>query len=200
MIAVITGDIINSREGEVESWINALKDTLNKYGSEPQNWEIYRGDSFQVSLAPEKALLAAIHIKSTIKQTKTYDVRMAIGIGKEKYSSHKITESNGTAYVNSGECFEELKKYSLAIKSGNIKLDESLNIMFKLSLLTTDNWSSVVSKVIKAAIENPEKNQKDLAKLLNRSQSNISEAFKRGGYEEIINMNEFYVKNISQLC
>lgn len=199
MIAVITGDIINSRKGEVESWINDLKGTLNKYGSEPQNWEIYRGDSFQVSIAPEKALLAAIHIKSTIKQTKTYDARMAIGIGKEKYSTHKITESNGTAYVNSGECFEELKKYSLAIKSGNIKLDESLNIMIKLSLLTIDNWSSVVSKVIKAAIENPEKNQKYLAKLLNRSQSNISEALNRGGYEEIMNMNDFYVKSISKL-
>lgn len=200
MIAVITGDIINSSTGEVERWINALKDTLNKYGNEPQNWEIYRGDSFQVSLAPEKALLAAIHIKSTIKQTKTYDVRMAIGIGEETYRSHKITESNGTAYVNSGECFEGLKKYSLAIKSDSIELNEALNMMLKLSLLTTDNWSSVVSRVIKAAIEHPEKNQKNLAKLLNRSQSNISEAFKRGGYEEIINMNEFYVKNISKLC
>lgn len=199
MIAVITGDIINSRKGEVESWINLLKDTLNKYGSEPKDWEIYRGDSFQLSLNPEKALLAAIHIKSTIKQTKTYDVRIAIGIGEEKYSSRKITESNGTAYVYSGECFEALKKYSLAIKSGNKKVDDSLNTMFKLSLLTIDNWSSVVSKVIKVAIENPEKNQKNLAKLLNRSQSNISEAFKRGGYEEIINMNEFYIKNISQL-
>ena len=71
--------------------------------------------------------------------------------------------------------------------------------MFKLSLLTIDNWSRVVSKVIKTAIENPEKNQKDLAKLLKRSQSNISEALKRGGYEEIMNMNEYYVKNISQL-
>lgn len=90
------------------------------------------------------------------------------------------------------------EKYSLAIKSGNKELDESLNIMFKLSLLTTDNWSSVVSQVIKAAIENPEKNQKELAKLFNKSQSNISEAFKRGGYEEIMNMNEYYIKNSSQ--
>ncbi|MBB4119108.1 hypothetical protein GGR32_001404 [Mesonia hippocampi] len=199
MIAVLTGDIINSKKGEVEHWIKPLKNVLNKYGNEPQNWEIYRGDSFQLSLAPEKALLAAIHIKSTIKQTKTHDVRIAIGIGEENYSSDKITESNGIAYVNSGECFEELKKYSLAIKSGNVQLDESLNLMFKLSLLTTDNWSSVVSKVIKTAIEHPEKNQQDLAKLLGRSQSNISEAFKRGGYEEIMSMNEFYVKNISQL-
>tara|TARA_B110000305_G_C19373082_1_gene605540 strand:- start:790 stop:930 length:141 start_codon:yes stop_codon:yes gene_type:complete len=46
MIAVITGDIINSRKGEVERWIGPLKETLNRYGVEPKNWEIYRGDSF----------------------------------------------------------------------------------------------------------------------------------------------------------
>jgi hypothetical protein len=198
MIAVITGDIINSRKGKIESWINTLKATLNQYGSEPKNWEIYRGDSFQLSLSPEKALLAALHIKSTIKQTKTHDVRMAIGTGEEKYNSSKITESNGSAYINSGECFEELKKQTLAIKSNNEKLDESLNTMFNLSLLTTNNWSVTVSGVIKTAIENPKKNQKDLAKLLNKSQSSISEALKRGGFEEIMSMNEFYEKNISQ--
>lgn len=200
MIAVITGDIINSRKGEIESWIIPLKDTLNQYGMEPKNWEIYRGDSFQLSLGTEKAMLAALHIKSTIKRTREYDVRMAIGIGEEKYNSSKITESNGIAFINSGKCFEELKKHSLGIRTVNRKLDETLNIMIRLSLLTMDNWSKVVSEVIKAAIENPEKNQKDLAKLLNKSQSNISEAFKRGGYEEIMGMNEFYVKNISQSC
>ncbi|GAA4303910.1 SatD family protein [Aestuariibaculum suncheonense] len=199
MIAVITGDIINSRKGDIESWIAPLKETLNHYGNEPEHWEIYRGDSFQLVLAPEKALLAAIHIKSTIKQAKTRDVRMAIGIGEAKYNASKITESNGPAFVYSGECFEDLKKYTLALKSDYPAIDESLNIMLKLSLLTTNNWSSVVSKVIEAAIEHPEKNQQDLAKLLNRSQSNISEALKRGGYEEIMNMNAFYVKNISKL-
>lgn len=200
MIAVITGDIVNSRKGLVESWINPLKETLDKYGNEPKSWEIYRGDSFQMSLDLDKALLAAIHIKSTIKETKEYDVKMAIGIGEEKYSSDKITESNGTAYVHSGECFEELKKYSLGIKSHNPNFDDTINLMLKLALLTIDNWSSVVSKVIKTVIENPEKNQKHLANLLNRSQSNISEALKRGGYEEIMNMNEFYERNISRLC
>ncbi|WP_299157073.1 SatD family protein [uncultured Tenacibaculum sp.] len=197
MVAVLTGDIINSRKGDVEAWIHLLKETLNTYGKEPKDWEIFRGDSFQLALDPQKALLAAIHIKATIKQTKTYDVRIAIGIGEESYSSPKITEANGSAYVNSGECFESLKKHALAIKSTNTTLDNTLNTMFKLSLLVTDNWSSVVSKVIKAALENPEKNQKDLASLLNRSQSNISEALKRGGYDEIISMNEFYLKNIT---
>lgn len=198
MIAIITGDIINSRKGKVESWIDSLKEVLNQYGSEPKNWEIYRGDSFQLSLDPEKAILAAIHIKSTIRQTKTHDVRIAIGLGDEKYSASKITEANGSAYVNSGECFENMKKQTLAIKTTNKKLDQSLNIMLSLSLLTANNWSSTVSKVIKTAIENPEKNQKSLAKILDKSQSSISEALKRGGFEEVMSMNEFYKKNISQ--
>lgn len=198
MIAVITGDIINSRKGNVENWMTSLKEILNKYGEEPKSWEIYRGDSFQLLLPPEKALLVAIHIKSIIKKTKIYDVRIAIGIGSETYSSSKITESNGSAYINSGECFETLKKQTLAIKSESKDLDEILNTMFKLSLLTINSWTTVVSEVIQAAIEHPEKNQKDLAKLLNRSQSNISEALKRGGYDEIIKMNEFYIKNISK--
>lgn len=199
MIAVITGDIINSQKGKIETWIHALKETLRQYGTEPKNWEIYRGDSFQLSLSPEKALLAAHHIKSTIKLTKTHDVRMAIGIGEEKYHSPKITESNGSAYINSGKCFEGLKKQTLAIQSTNEKLDQSLNIMLSLSLLISNNWSSTVSEVIKTTIENPEKNQKEIAKMLQKSQSSISEALKRGGFEELMKMNEFYKTNSPQL-
>ena len=195
-IAVITGDIINSRQGKIEEWMNPLKNTLAQYGEEPKDWEIYRGDSFQLTLPPEKALLAAIHIKSTVKLTKQQDVRIAIGLGTEQYSSKKITESNGSAYINSGECFEELKKQTLAIKTNNKKLDQSLNIMFGLSQLTSNNWSNTVAEVIKTVLENPKKNQKEIATLLNKSQSSISEALKRGGFDEIIKMNEFYKNNI----
>ena len=196
MIAVLTGDIINSKKGAIESWLNILKETLHQYGDEPKNWSVFRGDSFQLSIAPEKALMAALHIKSTIKQTKLQDVRIAIGIGDEHYSSSKISEANGSAYVNSGECFESLKKQTLAIKSNNEKLDQSLNIMFSLLKLTINNWSSTVSEVIKTAIEHPKENQKSLARLLNKSQSNVSESLKRGGFEEIMNINEFYKNNI----
>ncbi|MGO3689767.1 SatD family protein [Psychroflexus halocasei] len=196
MIAVITGDIVNSKKDDSQNWLNLLKNTLNQYGSEPQTWEIYRGDSFQLSINPEKALIAALHIKSMIKQTKIQDVRLAIGVGSEKHKSQKITESNGSAYVNSGECFESLKKQTLAIKTDDKDLNEALNIMLDLSLLTADHWSVVVSEVIKTAIENPDKNQRELAELLAKSQSNISEALKRGGFDEIMAMNQFYMKNI----
>lgn len=200
MKAVITGDIINSREAKIAEWLPFLKEVLNNYGEEPKDWEIFRGDSFQLSIVPEKALLASIHIKATIKQIKELDVRMAIGIGEEKYNSSKITESNGSAFVRSGECFESLKKQTLAIKSNDEFIDSSLNIMLRLALLIANNWTSTVAKVIKAFIENPKSNQQELAKLLGKSQSNLSEALKRGGVDEIMQVNTFYKSEISKLC
>lgn len=199
MVAVITGDIINSREGDVETWLKILKNTLRQYGKEPRDWEIFRGDSFQLLIAPEHAMLAAIHIKSAIKQLKSHDARMAIGIGEKKYSASKITQSNGSAFARSGDCFEGLKKQTLAIKSNDEDLDQSLNTMLSLALLIANNWSSTVAEVIKTTIENYDKNQKKIAKLLDKSQSSISEALKRGGFEEIMNMNDFYKTQISKL-
>lgn len=198
MIAVITGDIINSREIDTEHWLAPLKKTLNYYGEEPKSWEVFRGDSFQLSLAPEKALLAAMHIKATIKQLKSQDVRMAIGIGDETYASSKITESNGSAYIMSGDCFEALKKQTLAIRTTDKNFSESINIMLSLALLTANNWSSTVAKVITTTLEHSDKKQEELAQLLNKSQSSISEALKRGGFEEIMTMNNFYKAKIAQ--
>jgi len=199
MTAVITGDIINSKKGSINDWMPFLKKALNQYGEEPLNWEIFRGDSFQLVLPSNKAIIASLHIKSTIKQSKLHDVRMAIGIGEVAHQTNKITETNGSAYVRSGECFESLKKRTLAIKSPNEQLDLYLNLYLKLAALTIDLWSSTVASVITKTIEHPEKNQQDLALLLNKSQSNISEALKRGGFDELMEFNDFFKNTISTL-
>ncbi|KKL81788.1 hypothetical protein LCGC14_1991230, partial [marine sediment metagenome] len=46
MIAIITGDIINSENYAVSEWIDILKNYLSKYGESPKDWDIYRGDEF----------------------------------------------------------------------------------------------------------------------------------------------------------
>ena len=199
MIAVLTGDIINSRKGETSDWLEKLKIVLNKYGKNPGNWEIYRGDSFQISLPPKEALFVAFHIKSELKQSNSQDVRIAIGIGEESHKAKKISESNGQAFIRSGESFEKLKKQSLILNTGNQEIDISLNLMLRIILLTANNWSQLVAKVISFVIENPNKQQKEIAQLLNKSQSSISEALKRGGFEEMKNLNEFYKTQIEKL-
>lgn len=200
MEAIITGDLINSRQVEPNEWMPALKIVLKKYGKEPKNWEIFRGDSFQLNTKPEDALMAAILIKVEIKQWKNLDVRIGIGLGEITYQAAKITESNGTAFLNSGECFEELKKQTLAIKTPNKDLNTTLNLMIELASLTIDRWTETAAKLIKIKIENPNVNQKDLANLLNKTaQGTISEGLKRGGYDEIQKLLNYYKLKISEL-
>jgi hypothetical protein len=197
--AVLTGDVINSRKENPETWLTNLKKALNKYGKEPKNWEIYRGDSFQLELTTADALEAAIYIKAQIKQNKNIDVRIAIGLGEKDYDAEKLTESNGSAFVHSGECFQNLKKQNLALKSGIETFDIPLNLMLNLAALTMDNWLPGTSRIVKTTMDNPNANQNELASILDTSQSNISEALIRAGFDEVKKMMQFYKTQLKQL-
>ncbi len=108
MTSVITGDIIKSREqSNPEVWINALKGALSTLESDTKYWEIYRGDSFQIEIRDiYRSFEAAVYIKACIKMIKGLDVRLAIGIGNKTYQGKDVTESNGEAFVFSGETLE----------------------------------------------------------------------------------------------
>ncbi|SFC41995.1 SatD family (SatD) [Algibacter lectus] len=199
MTSIITGDIINSKSSEPKKWLDALKEVLNQYGRQPKQWDVFRGDSFQLETAPEDALKAAVLIKSSIKQFKNIDVRIAIGIGEKTYTSDKITESNGTAFINSGECFDDLKKTTLAIKSPFKQFDLQTNIMFELALLTINSWTTTSAKLIKTALENPELTQVELANHFETTQSNISKGLKRGGFDEISKLLNYYNAQVKTL-
>jgi len=200
MTSIITGDIINSKKSSPKLWLEALKTILNSYGNSPLTWEIYRGDSFQLEINPEDALKACVLIKATIKQFENIDVRLAIGIGEKTYQSDKITESNGSAFVNSGECFEALKKTTLAIKSPFDKFDISINIMLDLAQLVLNNWSKTSAFLVKTTLENPDLNQNQLAKILKKTQGNISQGLKRAGFDEISKLLHYYKTQIQTLC
>lgn len=173
---------------------------MNYFGSSPLIWEIYRGDSFQVEVKPKDALKASILIKAAIKQFEIIDVRLAIGIGDKTYQSEKITESNGSAFVNSGECFEALKKTTLAIKTPFKTFDKPINIMLELALLTMNNWTPTTAILVKTTLENPELNQMQLAKHFGKTQGNISQGLKRAGFDEISSLLEYYNTEIQKLC
>lgn len=196
MIAVLTGDISNSRGIETKVWLKMLKDVLIKYGDNPGDWEIYRGDSFQLKVEAEKALIAALHIKASVKETKEIDVRISIGIGEESYSAEKISESNGTAYINSGEAFEAMKKESLVISSEHKEKDKLWNMIFDLAMVSADQWSESQANAVKVSIENQDKTDGKIAKLIGKSQGTFSVALKRSSYNEIMRMNHLFQESI----
>jgi len=201
MIAVITGDIINSQHADTEVWITRLKNLLEKWGSAPQTWEIYRGDEFQLKCSIDDVFWRFLAIKSLIRSQENLDVRIAIGIGEENFSSEKITESNGSAYVNSGRLLNNLKTdgHTVSIKTVNDSLNRDLNILLKWSSKDFDSWTMATSEIIHEMVMNNDITQEDLAKKFNISQSSISQRLKRANYDLIIETNQYFKKKISEL-
>lgn len=195
MFCVITGDVINSTKKAPQKWLKPLKKELNKIGKTPKVWEIYRGDSFQVLInKPEDALLVAIKIKAALKSVQNTDVRMALGLGSRTYNAPKITESNGSAFVHSGEKFEMLKNenQNLCIKSDWPDFDKEMNLYLKLILIPMDSWTINAAEAVKTAIDNPDKSQEEIGLMIGVKQNAVSSRLKRAYYSEVIEVNEMY--------
>ena len=200
MIAVITGDIVNSRELSPD-WISQLKETLASLNIKTIKWEIFRGDSFQIELPVLDALWNVLYIKACIKTIKGADVRMSIGIGPQTASfSNKVTEASGEAYINSGTAFDTLKslKMNLVLKSPVEEFDGDLNLYFKFASLIMDNWSVTSATVVKYKFENEQEKQDKIAELTGKSQSSISESLKRAHYSEIMELEKKYKEKVTQ--
>lgn len=201
-IGIITGDVINSRGSNPKQWLSILKKTLTLEGQSPKVWEIYRGDSFQLEVAnPADTLLTAIRIKANLKSIKNLDVRIGIGIGDKKFAASKITESNGDAFIYSGEKLESLKKekQNLAVKSRWTDFDREMNLYIRFALIVMDNWSTGAADLIKILIDNPDITQNKLAKKLKITQSAVSGRQKRAYYYEIRDLEVLFRDKIEKL-
>lgn len=201
MTSVITGDIIGSRQQKSEHWVENLKKILAPFGKTPSQWEIYRGDEFQIEINnPEDALLAAILVKAHLRTIKS-DARMSIGFGDKTHNAERISESNGSAFINSGELFETLKKQkvNLALRTGDLDFDEKLNLMLQLALTFMDSWLVQSAEFVAAAIENPTLSQEELGQKLGINQAAVSRRQKRAQFDLVMNLDRYFRKQIKQL-
>jgi hypothetical protein len=201
MTSVITGDIIDSRKNESQHWVEDLKKILSPIGKTPAQWEVYRGDEFQIEIEnPEDAFLTAVLIKAHLRSIKS-DTRMSIGFGNKTHSAAKISESNGTAFINSGELFETLKKQkvTLAMRTGDTAFDEKLNLMIQLALTFMDSWLVQSAEFVAKAIENPTLSQEELGQILGINQAAVSRRQKRAQFDLVMNLDRYFKTQIKQL-
>lgn len=201
MVSILTGDIIQSRRSKPSVWLRALKKELDKIGPTPKRWEIFRGDSFQLELSqPEDSFMIAMKIKCLLK-AKSIDVRMAIGVGEKVYSAANITESNGQAFVLSGEKFESLKKekQTLAIKTPWPEFDCDMNLILKLASIAMSKWTANSAEAIKIALEKPDLVQQALGKKLGIKQNAVSGRLKRAYFNELTEVDALFRKKIRTL-
>lgn len=201
MIVILTADIINSRKLSSKKWMNDFKQLLNSFGKSPNDWEIYRGDEFQLEIKnPEDAFLIAFQLKAFFKSI-NLDVRMSLGFGDKTYKSKKITESNGSAFVRSGELFETLKKQkiNLAVNSGNVDFDEEFNLIVQLSMSFMDSWLQQSAEFVLIAIQNPTLSQEEIGLKLGINQAAVSRRQKRSQYELMLQVERYFRKKVKSL-
>lgn len=201
MTSIITGDIIDSRKQPTKNWIDGLKQLLGTIGQNPAQWEIYRGDEFQLEVAnPEQALLMAFRIKAYLR-TLQLDARMSIGFGDKTYDSGKISESNGSAFVRSGELFELLKKQkiTLAIHSSNSDFDAEMNLMLRLGLIFMNHWLVQSAEFVVVALEHPGASQEEIGQKLGINQAAVSRRRKRAQFDLLLELDAYFRKKIKQL-
>lgn len=200
MVAVITGDLIDSRQfGDPGPWLGALKEILASAGENPQFWDIYRGDSFQVEIAdPAAAFLMMMRIKAGLRMHKAPDTRLAIGIGDKQYTAARITESNGSAFVHSGELLESLKdrKETLGIRSPWPDWHEEINVGLKLSLVIMDQWKPKTARLVSEVLLHPGKSQQEIADLLGIQQAGVSQGLKRAHLDELLAWDRLFCKKL----
>ncbi|NRT16768.1 hypothetical protein HNP99_003141 [Flavobacterium sp. 28A] len=201
MISIITGDIINSRKTTSTEWILGLKQLLNTLGNNPEQWEIYRGDEFQLEVAtPTEALHHALLIKAYLKSIKL-DARMSIGFGEKNYAAKKISESNGSAFIRSGELFDTLKKQknNLAINTSVIDFDEEINLMLRLGLTFMDNWLAQSAELVLITLQNPTLSQDEIGQLLNINQAAVSRRRSRAKFDLVLELDDYFRKKIKNI-
>lgn len=212
MVAIITGDIIASRKlVNQEKWLIPLKKLFSTWGESPKDWKLDRGDFFQVEITDsEEALLRAMEIKALIKKVaplderkkiSTIDVRLAIGIGEKNYTGESISESNGSAFINSGEKFDLLKKENstMGIKSPWKSFDSEMNLYLKLASIFMDKWSVSSAEVVQIVLKNPDITQEEIGNKLGIKQSGVSRRWNRANVNEILELEKMYRNKIKTL-
>lgn len=201
MIGVITGDIIRSRELKDQGiWLEPLRELFAKWGENPGQWDFYRGDSFQLECPdPADLIRRAIRIKAQVKAVESgdqsrrkskLDVRLGIGIGMKSFDSDRVTQSNGDAFIRSGEALDQLHKdrRTMAVASPSMDLDETINLILRLGCMAMDDWTTSSAQLAAIVFRCPELNQSEIGQMLGITQHSVSGRYKRAFLDEIIDM------------
>lgn len=209
MIAVLTGDIVNSTqlsESDYRLVTNNVKSSCEvlKQRFEAQ-WELYRGDGFQVSVpTPEKAMLCAIILKTSLRRMfsdgEPVDITLSIGIGNQTIHSEKLGTSFGSAFLLSGHGLDHSPKGELTIH-----VDQKMAVLSNALSLTTRFISHFLSQLSKKQSEvlyyyvlmsYPE--QQIIAELISTSRQNVSKHLNRAGAELIKDYLLFFEEQLEQ--
>jgi hypothetical protein len=202
--AVITADIVNSTQLNAANEKQLMK--LLRQVLKPNQFEFYRGDSFQVLIkqADEALRVALLCRTAAISLTQhddgiVSDVKVSIGIGEVALKTEKLTEAKGEAFILSGRSFDEMIKAGkrLAIATNNKLAHEGLQVIADYLNAIFSGMTSKQAAVIFELLTG--QTQQVVAEKLSRSKSTINQHVNAGRWGEIEKILGQYKNIINQM-
>ena len=208
---IITGDIVDSSFISNE-WKSKISEILQKVIYDfriqsPANLEMFRGDSFQITVEnPSFALAIGIALRAALRANTPdsltpWDARISIGIGEVSFESESILTSDGEAFRLSGRGFDTLGKRRLFISTST----EGLNAELKLNTAFADEiitkWTPKQAAVVYVGLIK-EASQKDMAESMDMKLSNFNKHWNLAHVSLIlsyINRFQYLISNIYTL-
>jgi hypothetical protein len=188
-VGVITGDLINSSgltDDQKQNMQVGLSGFLENNPDVLLPVKFYRGDSFQLMVAKEKAARIAVLIEAIILSTTGTRARISIGIGSvSKIVTDNVLQSEGEAFQLSGHQIDKMKEENRLLK---IAIDSKpfqpiLSALFYLTESIVLNWKPGQAAVI--SMMPTGKTQKEIAGKLGISGAAVSKALKSGSWAAI---------------
>lgn len=205
MQAVITGDIINStllKNDDRKHLEKHLRSNLLSIAGSGENYEINRGDSFQVIASePTNAFLKCVELRARLKYLfkANIDARLAIGLGEITMRGETIGSSDGEAFQLSGRKFDSLLPNDLAlgISTGKELNDKGLDVISGFCDHLIRSWSKYQCEAIAIRINGFTYDQ--IAEKTGVSKSAVFKRVSSANFRQIEKVNEYYKFLIKEL-
>lgn len=198
VIAVITGDIVDSRNlssAHYDELLKQLKNELTSFeASDKATFDIYRGDSFQITFfCPWAALKAAILIRLKLKSNNyKIDVRQSIAIGNVKDLREDVKTSTGQAFILSGKNLDEMKSHRLVFSSENKLLNRHIPIVVKLLDTHLSSLTSMQSEALYFYLLDDSQTHAELASKLKKSRANTTKILNGSEYLLVVDSIHYF--------
>ncbi|RYY59962.1 MAG: hypothetical protein EOO05_11540 [Chitinophagaceae bacterium] len=191
--AVITADIVNSTlldKTQEKKLYQQLQTAM-----EPNKWEFYRGDSFQVYLKePADALQLLLKLRMEARQYGPgFDIRASIGIGEVSGQVRKLGVAAGEAFILSGRGMDELGKTNdnrLLMRSADAALTATLDVTSLFVDYIFREMTGKQARVLSLLLDGT--TQAAAAKKIRKSQSTVSKHVQSAGWAELSKLLAIY--------
>ncbi|MFC3283719.1 hypothetical protein [Litchfieldella rifensis] len=181
-IAVLTGDVIESRQVEDSSRLfetldAALQALATRYRGQGER---YRGDGFQLALPdPADAMTAAVLLRAALirhsEDRQRWDARIAVAVGPDHWDpEQRVTQASGETFVRSGQNLDAMSDSHahLQLNIADEKESGCLDLLTHFADDLIDGWSRYSAEAVYLSLWHDE-SQQALAERLGISQPGV---------------------------